>query len=311
MKRFVFRSLLFATIVTLLIGGTCALDIWYELSCYYGHEIVASPSATAVLCGDSQMAMGVDPEVSPACFNFSAHGRQMDQDYLTLIDVLNKNAGRLRTVAVDVSPPAALFTYGTPLAEMGYASSYYLLHYLHLRENRRSLTGMGAAFRDHMVGRRLRMLMRTIRGVKKFKSSIAGDYSREPVCLLREDPTRYGKLLNVKLEQIRGFETVSRKSELFVALDCIKTLCQENGVRLVLVTTPWRPDLRARCVAGGLDRFTAVVRDYAEEHGLMYMDFLRTEFPDEMWHDCNHLNHLGARNFTVLLRDALEERKLL
>lgn len=311
MRRFILRSLLFAVLVVAVFGGLCALEVGFELKQYYGVEAVAGPQATAVVCSDSQTDMGVDPSVVPEIFNFSAHGRLVDQYELALIDAFAVNPGRFKTVIVDLSPASVLESMDKPLAEMIFSSKYYLLHFLHLKENRRDLSGIGTVFRDNMVGRRFRLLSRALRGVKKFESSIRGGFTPEAASLLRTNPKHYETLLNVKVGQVRGLENLSAESPVFEAVDQIIALAKAHGAQVVLTTTPWRPDVRERCGKARLDHFTEVMRTYAARRQCPYLDFLRREFPDDHWYDCVHLNLKGAGVFSPILRDALREGGLL
>jgi len=76
----------------------------------------------------------------------------------------------------------------------------------------------------------------------------------------------------------------------------IRTLCEEEGVKLLLVKTPCNPD-------ADLQKHLNSVAKLAEEHGLQYIDFnhyyneigldLNTDFYDK-----THLNYKGAEKFT-------------
>ena len=107
MKRFVARLIAFTLLVAVVIGGVCLAEIAAEVRAYR-RELVAPAQASALVCGDSQAGGDIDPEACPKFFNFSAHGRSLDQSYLAALDALDRNAGGgIKTVVFDVTPSAA------------------------------------------------------------------------------------------------------------------------------------------------------------------------------------------------------------
>ena len=307
MKKFIIRSLLFAALVFGVIGGLCALEISAEIRAYR-RELVAPPGASLAVCSDSQLGDSVDPEVCPAFFNFSAHGRTLDQGLMVMGDLLRANSGRFRVVVVDVSPSAAVWPLDLPIDKMLFSGNYWLLHYLHFRENTRD---MGAGFRvarDCLVGRRLRHFWRAVRGKVVFHSSLRGMFTPQEGVLKADEPEQYAGLLRTKAGEARGSGDIDFGSPVFVPLAKMAELAQEHGVELVLVTAPWSRDLIDLCGEAELDRCTAVVARWASARNVRYLNFLKEPFPDDCWYDGNHLNDKGARLFTPMLFDAVRKR---
>lgn len=302
MKRFVTRFLLFASAVALTLGGICVLEIGAELRAYR-QELVASEGATVAVAGDSQMAMGVDSVACPEFFNFSAHGKSLDQSWLSLLDIVEANPGRIRTVILDVTPVNAV-GFDAGLSAMGYAAQYYLLHHLHPQENIRDLSGTVKVMRDNMVGRRLRLLSRALRGKKTFRSSLFGSFTPDTPVLSRTNPAGYRAMLADKVREVRENLPIPSDSGLFRILDGVVAL-REKGVDVVLITSPWCVELCAACDRTRLDGFFALLRDYAGRKGVRYINFFDTPLGPECWRDGHHLNAKGAREFTHLLRQAL------
>lgn len=311
MKRFLVRVTAFVLLVTGVIGSVCVAEIVAELKAYR-EELTAPDSARVVVCNDSQTGAAIDSEFDPSFFNFSAHGRALDQAYLTLIDLLDRNGSeKLKTVVFDVSPASAVGSFTGPLDQMGYSGKYWLVHYLHRRESTRDFSGGLVVARDNLVGRRLRLFWRKVRGKKDFTSSLKGEFITTDIVDKTGCPTRYWGLLQAKARSASAAGDLTSSSPFAtLVLDKVVSLCRERNVKLVLMTTPWNADLRAACGEECLAAFSKAVSDYAASRNCTYLDFLRMELADEEWGDGNHLNHAGARVFTRRLRAALEKEGL-
>jgi len=301
MKRFIVRSLAFILLVVVVIGGICAAEIAAEIGAY-NEELRAPEGASVLLCNDSQLGNSVDPSIRSEFFNFCAHGRTLDQAYLVMKDALDRDTDRrIRTVVFDVSP-AAVGGLDVPLNALGFSAKYWLIHYLHRRENIRDLKNGWVVARDNLVGRRLRLFWRAVRGVGVFRSSLVGSYTHFNQCDKREAPERFQGLLKGKVSQCQDLETLTLESP-FVNSVLLKVVscAHEHGVRLVFVTTPWHPDLIRACGEGRLESFSLLMSRFAMKSGCDYLDLLRLEFEEGCWLDANHLNACGARMFTPRL----------
>ncbi len=311
MKKFVVKSFLFAALVVGVIGGVCALEIFAEIRAYR-REVVAPPAASILVCGDSQLGNSVDPQVCPEFFNFSAHGRSLDQSYLAAIDLLRGNSGgRIRTIVLDAYPAGATISFSCGMNDMEFAGKYWLLHYLHPDETIRSLHSGLIVARDNLVGRRLRHFWRAARGKVEFHSSLEGKYTPSFEVIRRVSPAAFDGIARKKAGEAKGAADVGPDSPCFAVLDDMARLAAGEGVEMVLVTTPWHPDLIALCGEAELDRFVASVSAWAAKRGVRYVSFLKERFPEECWLDANHLNANGAKLFTPMLLNAVRGENLL
>ena len=91
------------------------------------------------------------------------------------------------------------------------------------------------------------------------------------------------------------------------ALYHIIVMCQENGMRPVLITTPYLSEymdqIREKDPAF-LDDFSRLVNQIAADTGVKYYDYssdARFSTNYEYFNDVDHLNHSGARLFTNIL----------
>lgn len=303
MRRFVIRSIQFALLVVLTIGGFCAIEIAWEIRSYR-REVIAPEGATVFVCGDSRTEFGLDPGCWPELFNFSVRGRPLDQTYLTASDILDANDGRLRTLIVDVSWEGMNFDYGAPLGAMGAAGQWYLLCLLHWRERMRDLRGLGEVVRSVMCEKRLRLVSKAIRGKRDFQSSLVSGYSHMGGCWQHEHPDCFERfLLKVRDDCCarHGADRVNR--QYFQVLDRILELGRSRGVEVVLITAPWHEAIRRSVGTDNVCWFMELVDRYAREKGCRYLNLMEMDFPEECWFDANHLNAKGAALFTATVRD--------
>jgi len=309
MKRFILKSLLFAAIVIGVIGGVCVAEIVAEVRTYR-QEVVMPRGSSIVLCGDSQLGNAVDPSVCPQFFNFSAHGRTLDQAYLTMLDILDakENAGRVKKVVFDVSPASLTWLAGRPAGDLDFSGKYYLTYLLHWNEAKelRRMDGWLGVARDNLVGRRLRLFWRTVRGKGEFRSSLYGSFTPQDEALLVGNPKNFAATVNLKLGHANGFERVAPGTGAFLVLDRVVEAARARSIELVFATTPWHEDLVNACGAERIGVFERRLREYATSHGCRYVNLMHCEFPPEAWMDANHLNAIGARTFTPMFLGALD-----
>lgn len=304
MKRFIIRASIFIGTVLLVFGSICGVELVYELNAYR-REIKAPPSAHILVCNDSQLEMSVNPAVDDAFFNFSASGRTMDQAYLAMLDIFAANPGQFKTVVIDFSPSAAADKFDQAIPDMGYAAQYYLLHWLHPKENRRDMTGQIAVFRDNMVGRRWRLFSRSLRGKAEFTSSICGRFKPADVALAVFRPDDFSGQWKARANGVNMADSVTPDSPVFTYAEDIIRLVRANGAEPVVMTTPWHSALLKAVKPEKLASFESAVAGFAKKHGCKYVNLLRAEFPDKCWYDAQHLNEKGAKLFTPMLRNAL------
>lgn len=306
MKRFILRFLVFALLVVGVFGSICVLEIGWEIRHYRETEVLAPTNATILVFNDSQTDMGIDSDDYPEFFNFSAHGRTLDQSELVLIDLLASNPGKFKTVLIDVSPSSAVDDFNLPIENMGYASQYYILHFLHREENIRDLTHALVVMRDNMVGKRWRHFWRSLRGRQTFRSSFGGVYTPKPETLsIVARPAFEGNIRGRSIVYNQCPE-LTDDAPVFGILDRIVRQVVRTGARPVLMTTPWHAQLLAACDAQRLAVFSDRMRAYADRKGIRYLDYLSLKLPEDHWYDGQHLNVRGAKAFTALVKKDLE-----
>lgn len=90
-------------------------------------------------------------------------------------------------------------------------------------------------------------------------------------------------------------------------LERIVALCRQNGVECVLVTTPAWHTFRENVDTGQYDEAAQMSKEIARRYGLRSFSWYDdARFTEEDFHDSDHLSDVGARKFTLMLRDSLQ-----
>lgn len=90
-------------------------------------------------------------------------------------------------------------------------------------------------------------------------------------------------------------------------LDLIRELCEENGVELVLMKAP-------SLIPHWYDEYNAQVEDYANEHGLLYINVLDVkddigiDYTKDTFDAGMHMNLYGAEKVTEYIGSVLDEK---
>ena len=245
----------------------------------------------------------------PDLFNFSLDATLLDQSRMKLADLLAANPGRIDTVLFDISPWK--FYVNNPrnaLIEEGAAAQQLLLHLLHWRENIRPLNGFAKMFRDLVLVKKGRKLHRLVAKRRPYRSSLCGGYVRTCKAAFIDAPD----FAEHNIRRISGGINAAPKAGTGTAVfdEWIKSLdlVREAGVKkVVIITTPFHPRLRAAIDKPRLDDFRRAVRTFAAKAGCQYLDFLDLQVPDAGWRDGNHLNEVGASIFTSACRKAVTQ----
>ena len=306
MCRFLSRLAVFGSIALLLFGGWGVLVACVELAAYR-REVKMSPDASVLVCGDSQPAHALDPGRWSGLFNFSLDGTLLDQGRMKTEDVLSANPGRVHTLILDISP--LKFYVNNPraaLVDEGAAAAQVLLNLVHWRENRRPMRGFVKIFRDTVLIKKTAKLHRFVYGKRPYKSNMRGGYVMTDKAYFVDGSGKaernIARLANKMAVAPKAGEGTAVFDEWRQTIDAARRV----GVgRIVLVTTPFHPRLRAAIAPERLSEFRRLARAFAEDVACPYADFLDFPVPDAGWRDGNHLNAIGAALFTDACRKAV------
>jgi hypothetical protein len=306
MKKFLTKSLTFSCILILLTAGWMASIVFVELAAYR-KEIKVPDGADILVCGDSQPAHALNPELWPELFNFSKDATLLDQSRLKTIDILAANPGRINTLILDVTP---LKYYGNnpskPLSQEPASVEQMLIYLTHPHESTRPLGNLVQGFRDTILVKKTGKLHRFIKSKRPYISNLKGGYRPYEKSGLRNAPTLFEKNICRLSNEINTAPETSTETGAFE--EWLKTIsaARRAGVkRVVLITTPFHPRQISAIKQERIERFLSAVKAFAAENNCDYFNFLDTAIPDFGWRDGNHLNVNGAHIFTEACRKAV------
>lgn len=81
-------------------------------------------------------------------------------------------------------------------------------------------------------------------------------------------------------------------------------ICQMYNVRFIVVTPPCHDSFNENVRQTGLDILYGIIEEVSAEYPIEYMDYLLDkEFrADSIYHDCSHLNSIGANLFALRIK---------
>ena len=325
MRKFVFRASVFGLLIVGFLGGWSAFLLHLELATY-AREAKMPPDAAYAVCGDSQTAVGLLPELWPGFFNFSISDIRLDQMELKTIDLLERNPGRTKVLLIDITPRKLVIQdVDVPLKDMRNAGKRFLLHVLHPRESRRSLEGLAVIFRDAILVKRTMKFLKALRKHQRYRSSIGGagsiagltesEVATNRLALLAK-PDKMGfrdhrdsvfSAIGEHADEMSAWGPVTLESKTVACITNMIAIARRQGVTPVLMTTPWHRELLSRVSAAQIGNHRQVMREIARRDGnLPYLDYLEMPFDDGEWYDGNHLNRHGAVRLTERVRQDVE-----
>ena len=300
MKRFLFKAFVFLAPPIVLGVAWTAFVVFMDYRSYKA-SLVAPPGAEVMVCGDSQTNDALDPSIVHGLFNFSTAATTCDQDFMRLTDVLGANRGRFSHVLLDVSPLKIGYTIDRPVSELNAARVHALLHVYHRSDGGRPLGSVWALWRDVICVRKFNEFRKSFLRGQAWRSSMAGafDPDKDRGFL---DP-RYAELaledVAEKADRVNGRPPADVSLPIFDVLARSIKLVREAGAVPVVTTMPLSRQLRNAIDTDRMAAFRAATASLADEMGVVWLDYLDLDLPDELWHDGNHLNRDGAKEFSV------------
>lgn len=257
------------------------------------HEFLSQHSreVETLVLGSSHTYYGVSPEIiGKNAYNAAQVSQTYRYDHWVLT---HYPFDRLKNVILPLSD----FSFYESLEESGqwpYASRYRLYMNCDIHARLSVYDWEITAFRNYLE--KLRSLWRPPR-MKWSESGQGLEYT------LKERPRQWENgTQRAARNRYESFDSNSRHGEPYLYL--IANWCETLGVRLLIVSTPLRPDYRAAQSLEQLKdmecRLAKVLRRYPET--IVYRDYTQDErFKEEDFYDSDHLSLQGAHRFTTLL----------
>lgn len=89
-------------------------------------------------------------------------------------------------------------------------------------------------------------------------------------------------------------------------LEDILSFCKERNIKVYLLNTPVHQDYFKLIPQKFISRYYSYMKELKESYNVTLLDYPEYKFPDDYFGDGNHLNRLGATEFTPMIMNRLE-----
>ena len=300
MRRFIIYISIFSLIVLFTLGSgeyiTRSLPNPYK----YKHQwmLANADSVECLIMGSSHTYYGITPAYFlPNTFNLANVSQNPKYDYLLLEEYI-PICPQLHTIIV----PISYFTFFDKSFEEGeewfYAINYKLYMDIHEHSNW-SKYNFELSNRPVFSG--------------KLQTYLSG--KALPTC----DSLGFGlgytlDAKNDVLWEKNAYITVDRHTadegkmcdENEAYLRRTVQLCRENNIRIILITPPSWSAYHHLLDEQQLYKTYEIIHTICDEYDLLHIDYLKdTRFIEEDFYDCDHLSDIGARKFSLILKDEI------
>lgn len=108
------------------------------------------------------------------------------------------------------------------------------------------------------------------------------------------------------IEQNQYYTDINRERINLSYLTEIINYCHDNGVELCFITTPVMKAYLNNLNKSQYNRMYSLIHDLCNKHNIRFYDFFRdNNFENDDFYDALHLNDMGARKFSLLLKQCV------
>lgn len=298
MRGFLRKTALFSLLVLLaLLAGELAMRRVPNVYAYKNHWMLAHSSRlTTLILGNSVSLEGIDPALlGEGAFNLAMSAQTLEQDRYLLEHYAPYP--QLKTVILPLTEN--LFS---PELEATPSLSVRVAYYqIYMGWNKHGpLSKFNYELSNLNACRAKREAYRQLRAEGKELACDSLGYAPE---LLADKSERWAKQGYATFPKGIDIDSTMRVNERY--LQEMVRFCHANHVRLIVVTLPqWRKE--TPMPEGYHERIASMGRRLAQESGVEYLDFLDDRrFTEDDFFDVSHLSDVGARKFTLILREHL------
>lgn len=274
-------------------------------------EMYAQENIDIVFIGSSRVYWTFDTETADEIldmntFNAGSSSQMLDGSYYLLKEIIKTNAPQ--TVLLEVSLSDADYSSEREVA------THLIADYMRWSKDRfeyfnEAMDGKGIlsyVFPIYSSHSRISLDIPTFLTILKQKLTDGYDYGNYRYVTYKNAEYRgKGFVYSFSEYQDGGEVKVYKENEIVGDmsrdyLDRIVSLCRENAIELILFTAPYAPPYFERIV--NYDLYDSYFQKYAEQNGLIYMDFNYlnndTFKSTDFFKDSRHINGIGAEEFT-------------
>lgn len=122
----------------------------------------------------------------------------------------------------------------------------------------------------------------------------------------RKDKENWDKSISIKAAQRHTKDDFSRLNQNYNYLKYMARYCRNNGIRMILVTTPVWKSYYIHLKKKQLNVMSSSIKKLANEENVEYHNYLcDPRFVEDDFYDGDHLSNVGAKKFSKILRQEL------
>ncbi len=265
-----------------------------------------------IALGDSHAATGFDPRVFKNGFNFSSFGENYIYNYYKLKYILEKN-NKLKTVIL----PIDLHTFSTWRADRFWHDFYWIryVNYLELGSEKK----MPLRFIGKYISAKLFPYLGEFKTIFNFTPSKKRKARVKPMVfqgfVIKKNDFFYKR--GKRTKQRIGLHYYKQKSfdkTVKKYFKKILQICLKHNIKLILVKYPvskiyYEYAAKIVKVENYYNKITFMIKKY---RNVQILDFHNLFFRNDgiFFHDPDHLNQRGAKEFSVKVREELKRLKI-
>lgn len=303
MKRFLLSTFFLSVILllTLLVGECIVRRMPNPYQTKHQQMMRHSDDVETLFWGSSHAYFGIRPEYIPRSFNLANTSQNLKYDYF----MLEQYAGQCRQLKTVVLPISyfTLFSCGFEGTDNWWYAINYKIY-------------MDCPYHPDFSKYNLELAHPSVY-TGKLKTFLFGRQKNDCDSLgwgtaysLASRLSTWETTDAIAAARRHTAEDWSHLEENLFFFRKIVSFCSSHSFSLILVTTPTWHAYHERLDTGQLDKMYEVIHAMQHEYALPYYDYLKdSRFVADDFYDSDHLSEVGARKFSLLLKQEVLDRK--
>lgn len=299
MKKFL--SLLLVGCIVFLVVAVCIelyqAKVVNSMTIKYNYMEQKSCGIKTLLLGNSYMENSINPHLmGDSVFDLAVSGRWIYYDF-KLLERYSSRMTNLKQVVFGMG--YAVPFYGSlhfPEEGKEYADfqKYRYEKFMHVRYDRSPYYYWFGLFRGYIR-------MATLCDDNGFYQDTLGYVGYD---CIEGQQINWEKVQNIDPDVVSNPHASVQIKEYTIFLKEMARICQQNGVRFIVITPPCHDSYIANVRQEGLDILHGMIDEVRASYPVEYIDYLQdVEFrTDSIYYNCSHLNSIGADMFALRVK---------
>lgn len=298
MKKFLLLSIVFSCsiIITLIIGEFIVRTIPNPYKTKNEWMLKNADKVNTIVLGSSHTYFGIRPEFIDSMYNLANTSQNLKYDYF-ILEKYGNLCSNLKTVIL----PISYFTFFTKGFENGnswYYATYYKI-YMNCSFHSNFSKYNAEVFHPSVYFGKLKSWLLGINNNTCDSLGWGLNYS------LEKKKQSWDNTASTEAAKRHTAENWNYLSDNHSYLDKIISYCKARNIRLVFITTPTWHTYNEKLDKKQLDKMYDIIYSYTD---IEYHDYLKdNRFAEDDFYDGDHLSDVGAKKFTLILKNEILE----